>query len=105
MSPSVGRTMDDPPLATLEHRGVFLAFPWADLRVLEDLVRAVPPEAALDENYPRIVRGSWAASGSPFGIALKRVGAETLLFSADEWRSLGGIIHTYLSWVAGPPLP
>lgn len=87
------RTTDAPPLAVLRRGGKTILFPWAELLALRDLVASVPASAADDEDYPRVERGPWAASGSSFGIALMREGIETLFLESDEWKSLAEILY------------
>ena len=87
------RTTDTPPLAVLRHGGKTIMFPWAELLALRELVASAPSSAAADEDYPRIERTPWAASGSSFGIALLRAGIETLFLEADEWEALAALLR------------
>lgn len=79
--------------AVLEVGRDLLIFPWEELMALRELVTVVPPEAAWDEDHPRIERGSWAASGSSFGIALMRE-ARTVYLSREEWETLQKLLYT-----------
>jgi hypothetical protein len=88
------RTTDTDPLTVLVHGQDTLLFPWADLLTLRDLVAAVPPTAAHDEDAPRVVVSPWAASGSTFGIALMREGLPETHWESDEWEHLGQLLHT-----------
>jgi len=86
-------TKDSPPLAVLQRGGEMILFPWAELLALRELVAAVPPAAAADEDYPRVERGPWAASGSSFGIALMHAGLKTLFPEAVEWEQLARLLY------------
>jgi hypothetical protein len=79
--------------------GTILLIPLDHLLALRSLVALVPPEAASDEDFKRIERAPWAASGSSFGIALMyedpEQGEFTLFLESDEWEALQAALHIY----------
>jgi hypothetical protein len=79
-------------MALIVHGRDMILVPWSDLIALRDLTADVPAEAAYNGDYERIECGSWAASGSTFGIALMHDGAE-LCFEAEEWEELQALLH------------
>lgn len=87
------RTASADPEGVLCHGSEIRMFPWPEVLALRELVAAVPPEAAADMDYPRMVHGLWAAGGSIFGIVLLRRGMARLFFSQPEWEKLAGLLY------------
>lgn len=89
------RTASADPQAVLEIGDQVLITVWSDLLDLRALVATVPPEAAHDEDYPRLEVGVWAVSGSTFGLVLIAPGGrgQELHFEAEAWRELARLLY------------
>jgi len=86
------RTANNPPLAVLRC-GKTILFPWEDLLTLRKLVTEIPSEIASDEDFPFHEVIPWGISGSVCGIALMRLGCETLYFGTDDWQRLAELLY------------
>jgi len=87
------RTADNPPLAVLRCKKTIL-FPWDDLLALRELVAKTPSEVASDEDFPFQEVIPWGIRGSSCGIALMRLGCETLYFGVNDWQHLTELLYT-----------
>lgn len=87
------RTASPTPQAVLCHGYEIRMFPWKEVLALRELVAAVPPSAAEDEDYPSTDRGPWRVVGSNYGLLLLRAEMPRLFFTAAEWEELGGLLY------------
>ncbi len=87
------RTASPTPEAVLCHGHEIRMFPWKEVLALRELVAAVPPSAAEDEDYPSTDRGPWRVVGSNYGLLLLRAEMPRLFFTAEEWEELSALLY------------